>query len=162
RLALLEADVALPVVKQFIAAVREKALGQEVVGSLTPGQALIAVVQRELAALMGEAAAPLDLAAAPPAVILLAGLQGSGKTSAAGKLARLRREERRKKVLLESCGVCRPAAIEQLGKLAEQVGVDFFAATLPTDPLKIAGAALVWARTHYHDVLVVDTAGRLA
>ena len=162
RLALLEADVALPVVKQFIAAVREKAVGREVVGSLTPGQALIAVVQRELAALMGEAAAPLDLATAPPAVILLAGLQGSGKTTSAGKLARLLREERRKKVLLASCDVYRPAAIEQLARLASQVGVDFFAAALPADPVEIGRAALAWARTHYHDVLVVDTAGRLA
>ena len=162
RLALLEADVALPVVKQFVADVREKALGQEVVGSLTPGQALIAVVQRELAALMGEAAVPLDLATAPPAVILLAGLQGSGKTTSAAKLARLLHEERRKKVLLASCDVYRPAAIEQLAKLASQVGVDFFTATLGADPVAIGRAALAWARTHYHDVLVVDTAGRLA
>src|SRR5215468_5037501 len=145
RLALLEADVALPVVKQFIAAVREKALGQEVVGSLTPGQALIAVVQRELAALMGEAAAPLDLAAAPPAVILLAGLQGSGKTTSAGKLARLLREERRKKVLLASCDVYRPAAIEQLGKLAEQVGVEFFRSGVQQSPVTIAAGAIDWA-----------------
>ena len=162
RLALLEADVALPIVKQFIAAVREKAVGQEVIGSLTPGQALIAVVQRELAALMGEAAVPLDLATVPPAVILLAGLQGSGKTTSAGKLARLLREDRRKKVLLVSCDVYRPAAVEQLAALAAQVGVDCFAATPSADPIEIGRAALAWARTHYHDVLIVDTAGRLA
>ena len=110
RLALLEADVALPVVKQFIAAVRDKALGQEVLSSLSPGQALISVVQRELATLMGGGSAPLALATAPPAVILLAGLQGSGKTTTAAKLARLLRHDSRKKVLLVSCDVYRPAA----------------------------------------------------
>src|SRR6202049_5366481 len=122
RMALLEADVALPVVKEFIAAVREQALGEEVSASLTPGQALIAVVHRELARLMGSAASPLNLAAAPPAVILLAGLQGSGKTTTAGKLARLLRDDMRKKVLLVSCDVYRPAAIQQLQTLAQQVG----------------------------------------
>jgi len=162
RLALLEADVALPIVKQFVAAVREKAVGQEVVGSLTPGQALVAVVQRELAALMGEAAVPLDLATTPPAVILLAGLQGSGKTTSAGKLARLLRDDRRKKVLLVSCDVYRPAAIEQLATLASQIGVEHFVATPSADPIEIGRAALAWARTHYHEVLIVDTAGRLA
>src|SRR5271157_29306 len=113
RLALLEADVALPVVRQFIAGVRDKALGQEVLSSLTPGQALIGVVQRELTALMGGAATPLNLATTPPAVILLAGLQGAGKTTTAAKLARLLRDAR-KKVLLVSCDVYRPAAMEQL------------------------------------------------
>ena len=162
RLALLEADVALPVVRRFIAAVREKALGQEVVGSLTPGQALVAVVQRELTSLMGQAAVPLDLATAPPAVILLAGLQGSGKTTSAAKLARRLREHQRKKVLVASCDVYRPAAMAQLATLAEQVGVDYFPAAPGTDPTAIAGAALAWARTHYHDALIVDTAGRLA
>jgi len=162
RLALLEADVALPVVKRFIAAVREKALGQEVVGSLTPGQALVAVVQRELTSLMGQAAVPLDLATAPPAVILLAGLQGSGKTTSAAKLARRLREDQRKKVLVASCDVYRPAAMAQLATLAEQVGVDYFPAPPGADPMAIAGAALAWARTHYHDALIVDTAGRLA
>ena len=161
RLALLEADVALPVVKQFIAAVREKAVGQEVVGSLTPGQALIAVVQRELTALMGDAAAPLDLATTPPAVILLAGLQGSGKTTTAAKLARLLRDDARKKVLLVSCDVYRPAAIEQLATLARDLGVDCFPATSTGEPVAITLAALDWARKHYHDVLIVDTAGRL-
>src|SRR5580704_15271215 len=121
RLALLEADVALPVVKQFIAAVRDKAVGQEVSSSLTPGQALIGVVQRELTALMGGAATPLNLATTPPAVILLAGLQGAGKTTTAAKLARLLRDNARKKVLLVSCDVYRPAAMEQLATLAKEL-----------------------------------------
>jgi signal recognition particle subunit SRP54 len=162
RMALLEADVALPVVKDFIAHVRERALGQEVASSLTPGQALIGVVFDELKALMGEANAPLALAVTPPAVILMAGLQGSGKTTSAGKLARLIREELRKKVLLVSCDVYRPAAIEQLKTLSEQVGVDFFPSRPEDKPVEIARAALDFARRHYHDVLIVDTAGRLA
>jgi signal recognition particle subunit SRP54 len=161
RLALLEADVALPVVKEFIAAVREKAVGADVVGSLTPGQALIGVVQRELAALMGGAAVPLDFATQPPAVILLAGLQGAGKTTTAAKLARLLRGQK-KKVLVVSADVYRPAAIEQLRTLATQVGVDFFPSAAGEAPVAIAAGALDWARRHYHDVLVVDTAGRLA
>jgi signal recognition particle subunit SRP54 len=161
RLALLEADVALPVVKEFIGAVRAKAVGEEVVGSLTPGQALIGVVQRELAALMGGAAVPLDFATQPPAVILLAGLQGAGKTTTAGKLARLLREQK-KKVLVVSADVYRPAAIEQLRTLAAQVGVDFFPSAAGEAPVAIATGALDWARRHYHDVLIVDTAGRLA
>jgi signal recognition particle subunit SRP54 len=161
RLALLEADVALPVVKDFIARVREKALGEEVVGSLTPGQALVGVVHRELAALMGGAAAPLDLATRPPAVILLAGLQGAGKTTTAAKLARLLREQK-KKVLVTSADVYRPAAIAQLATLAAQVGVDAFPSSESDRPVDIAKRALEWARTHYHDVLIVDTAGRLA
>ncbi|HEY2966908.1 MAG TPA: signal recognition particle protein [Casimicrobiaceae bacterium] len=162
RLALLEADVALPVVKQFIAAVRDKALGQEVLSSLSPGQALIGVVQRELAALMGGGAAPLALATTPPAVILLAGLQGSGKTTTAAKFARLLRDDSRKKVLLVSCDVYRPAAMEQLATLAQELGVDCFPTTPAGEPVGIALAALDWARKHYHDVLIVDTAGRLA
>ena len=162
RLALLEADVALPVVKQFIAVVRDKALAQEVLSSLSPGQALIGVVQRELAALMGGGAAPLDLATTPPAVILLAGLQGSGKTTTAAKLARLLRDDSRKKVLLVSCDVYRPAAMEQLATLAKELGVDCFPTTPAGEPVAIALAALDWARKHYHDALIVDTAGRLA
>ena len=162
RFALLEADVALPVVKDFIAAVREKAIGQDVLTSLTPGQALIGVVQRELASLMGGSASPLNLAVVPPAVILLAGLQGAGKTTTAGKLGRLLRESQRKKVLLTSCDVYRPAAIAQLETLARQVGVDFYPSRADQQPTAIAAAALDWARRHYHDVLIVDTAGRLA
>jgi len=161
RLALLEADVALPVVKDFIARVRERAVGEEVIGSLTPGQALVGVVHRELAALIGGASAPLDLATQPPAVILLAGLQGAGKTTTAAKLARVLREEMKKKVLLVSTDVYRPAAIEQLRTLAPQVGADFFPSSVGEAPVAIAAAALDWARRHYHDVLIVDTAGRL-
>ncbi|MET0441902.1 MAG: signal recognition particle protein [Casimicrobiaceae bacterium] len=161
RLALLEADVALPVVKDFIASIREKALGAEVIGSLTPGQALVGIVQRELAALMGGAAQGLDFATQPPAVILLAGLQGAGKTTTAAKLARLIAKER-KKVLVVSADVYRPAAIDQLQTLAAQVGVDFFPSTAQQSPAAIAQGALDWARRHFHDVLIVDTAGRLA
>ena len=161
RLALLEADVALPVVKDFVAAIRSKAIGENVVGSLTPGQALIGVVHRELAALMGGTAVPLDLAAQPPAVILLAGLQGAGKTTTAAKLARLLSEQK-KKVLLVSTDVYRPAAIEQLRLLADQVGAGFFPSATGEQPVAIAAAAIDWARRHYHDVLIVDTAGRLA
>jgi signal recognition particle subunit SRP54 len=161
RVALLEADVALPVVKHFIDAVRAKALGEEVVGSLTPGQALVGVVHRELAALMGEANVGLDLASQPPAVILMAGLQGSGKTTTSGKLARLLVAEK-KKVALVSADVYRPAAIEQLKTVAAQAGADFIASSTTQKPLEIAKAALDYARTHYLDVLIVDTAGRLA
>jgi signal recognition particle subunit SRP54 len=161
RLALLEADVALPVVKTFVNDLRDKAIGAEVVGSLTPGQALIGVVARELTALMGGAAQPLDLATTPPAVILLAGLQGAGKTTTAAKLARLLAGQK-KKVLLVSADVYRPAAIEQLKTLAQQVGVDFFPSSATEQPVAIARGALDWARRHYHDVLIVDTAGRLA
>jgi signal recognition particle subunit SRP54 len=162
RMALLEADVALPVVKEFIAGVRAKAIGQEVVGSLTPGQALVGVVHRQLSALMGGAVSSIDLATTPPAVILLAGLQGAGKTTSAAKLARLLREDRKKKVLLVSCDVYRPAAIAQLETLAAQVGVEFFASRPDQRPLDIAAAALDWARKHYVDVVLIDTAGRLA
>jgi len=162
RMALLEADVALPVVRDFIAHVRERALGQEVMGSLTPGQALIGIVHRELIALMGETNAGLDLATTPPAVILMAGLQGSGKTTTSGKLAKMLREQMKKKVLLASCDVYRPAAIEQLKTLAAQVECDFFPSAAGQQPVDIAAAALDFARRHYHDVLIVDTAGRLA
>ena len=162
RMALLEADVALPVVRDFIAAVREKALGQEVIGSLSPGQAVVGVVHRELTALMGEHNDALNLATTPPAVVLMAGLQGSGKTTTSGKLAKWLKEEHKKKVLLVSADVYRPAAIEQLQTLASQVQVDFFASSVGEKPVDIATRALDHARRHYHDVLVVDTAGRLA
>jgi signal recognition particle subunit SRP54 len=161
RVALLEADVALPVVKDFVARVREKALGQDVAGSLTPGQALVGVVQRELAALMGGENAALNLAVTPPAVVLMAGLQGSGKTTTAAKLAKLLLEEKRKPLLV-SCDVYRPAAIEQLRTVAAQAGADFFASAPDQRPVDIALAALDHARKHYNDVLIVDTAGRLA
>ena len=161
RVALLEADVALLVVKHFVEAVRAKALGEEVIGSLTPGQALVGVVHRELTALMGEAAVGLDLAAQPPAVILMAGLQGSGKTTTTGKLARLLAAER-KKVCVVSADVYRPAAIEQLRTVAGQANVEFIESRASEKPLEIARHALEHARTRYHDVLIVDTAGRLA
>ena len=161
RVALLEADVALPVVKHFIDAVRAKALGEEVVGSLTPGQALVGVVHRELAALMGGANAGLDLAVQPPAVILMAGLQGSGKTTTSGKLARLLAADK-KKVALVSADVYRPAAIEQLKTVAAQAGVSFIESSIGEKPIDIARRAVEYARTHYMDVLIVDTAGRLA
>ena len=161
RIALLEADVALPVVKHFIDSVRAKALGAEVAGSLTPGQALVGVVHRELAALMGEANSPLDLATQPPAVILMAGLQGSGKTTTSGKLALLLRNEKRK-VAVVSTDVYRPAAIEQLKTVAGQSGAQFIESQTSQKPVDIARAAIEFARTHYMDVLIVDTAGRLA
>ncbi|SDI20626.1 signal recognition particle protein [Propionivibrio dicarboxylicus] len=162
RLALLEADVALPVVKAFVAAVKEKAVGEEVVGSLSPGQALIGVVHRELTALMGEAHAGLNLATQPPAVVLMAGLQGAGKTTTVGKLAKLLKESQKKKVLVVSCDVYRPAAIEQLKTVAAQAGVEFFPSSVGEKPVDIARNAVDWARKHYCDVLLVDTAGRLA
>jgi signal recognition particle subunit SRP54 len=162
RLALLEADVALPVVKDFIASIRDKAQGQEVIGSLTPGQALVGVVARELTALMGGAGETLNFATQPPATILLAGLQGSGKTTTAAKLARLVKNEYKKKVLLVSTDVYRPAAIEQLQTLASQIGAEFFPSSVGQQPVEIARAALAFARMHYHDALIVDTAGRLA
>ncbi|MBP6707818.1 MAG: signal recognition particle protein [Candidatus Accumulibacter sp.] len=162
RLALLEADVALPAVKELIAAVREKAIGEEVIGSLSPGQALVGVVHRELTRLMGEAHTGLNLATQPPAVVLMAGLQGSGKTTTVAKLAKLLRETQKKKVLVVSCDVYRPAAIEQLRTVAAQVGADFFPSTASEKPVDIARNAVDWAKRHYHDVLLVDTAGRLS
>ena len=162
RLALLEADVALPAVKALIAAVKEKAVGEEVIGSLSPGQALIGVVHRELTLLMGEAHSGLNLATQPPAVILMAGLQGAGKTTTVGKLAKLLRETQKKKVLVVSCDVYRPAAIEQLKTVAEQAGVEFFPSSASDRPVDIARLAIDWAKRHYHDVLLVDTAGRLS
>ncbi len=162
RLALLEADVALPAIKALIAAVKEKAVGEEVIGSLSPGQALVGVVHRELTQLMGEAHNGLNLATQPPAIILMAGLQGAGKTTTVGKLAKLLRETQKKKVLVVSCDVYRPAAIEQLKTVAEQAGVDFFPSLTTDKPVDIARKAVDWAKRHYHDVLLVDTAGRLA
>ena len=161
RMALLEADAGLPVVKDFIARVKEKALGQEVLASLSPGQALVGVVHDELAALMGGTNAQLNLATQPPAVILLAGLQGAGKTTSAGKLARLLKGAK-KKVLLVSVDIYRPAAIDQLKSLAGQLAIDLYPSDPSQKPVEIAAGALDWARKHYHDVLIVDTAGRLA
>jgi signal recognition particle subunit SRP54 len=161
RMALLEADVALPVVRSFIERVREKALGQDVIGSLTPGQAAVNVVYRELVSLMGEKNDSLDLAVRPPAVILLAGLQGSGKTTTAGKLARWLKSELKKKVMVVSCDVYRPAAIEQLATLAQQVEAGFIPSAAGEKPAEIATRALDYARKQYADVLIVDSAGRL-
>ena len=162
RMALLEADVALPVVKEFIARVKEKAVGQEVIGSLTPGQALVGVVHQELIALMGGQKADVNLATVPPAVILMAGLQGAGKTTSSGKLAKWLMEQKKKKVLLVSCDTYRPAAIQQLELLARQTGAEFFPVQAGQQPKEIAAAALNFARRHFHDVMIVDTAGRLA
>ena len=162
RMALLEADVALPVVKEFIAQVRQRALGQEVIGSLTPGQAFIGVVHDELTKLMGVENNALNLACVPPAVVLMAGLQGAGKTTTVGKLAKRLKEEEKKKVLVVSADVYRPAAIDQLQTLAAQVDVEFFPSDPQQKPVDIALAALDFARRHFFDVLLVDTAGRLA
>ena len=162
RLALLEADVALPAIKSLIASVKEKAVGEDVIGSLSPGQALIGVVHRELTLLMGEAHDGLNLSTQPPAVVLMAGLQGAGKTTTVGKLAKQLRDTERKKVLVVSCDVYRPAAIDQLRTVAAQAGVDFFPSSPADKPVEIARNAVDWARRHFHDVLLVDTAGRLA
>ena len=162
RMALLEADVGLAVVKDFIAAIKEKAVGAEVMQSLTPGQALVGIVHSELVALMGGENSALSLATTPPAVILMAGLQGTGKTTSTGKLAKLLRERMKKKVLVVSADVYRPAAIQQLKTVAGQAGVDFFPSDAAQKPVDIGLAAVQWAKTHFHDVLIVDTAGRLA
>jgi signal recognition particle subunit SRP54 len=161
RVALLEADVALPVVRDFIARVKEKALGAEVTGSLNPGQALVGIVHKELAATMGDGVADIDLATQPPAVILMAGLQGAGKTTTTAKLAKHLIERRKKKVLTVSADVYRPAAIEQLKTVTRQAGAEWFASTAEQKPRDIALAALDHAKRHYFDVLLVDTAGRL-
>ena len=161
RRALLEADVALPVVKEFIDQIRARAVGREVMRSLTPGQALVKVVNDELVALMGEANETLDLAVQPPAVVLMAGLQGSGKTTTTAKLARFLIEQQNKKVMLVSADVYRPAAIDQLETLAGQVGAEFFPSTVRQDPVKIAREALKAAGKAFADVLIVDTAGRV-
>ena len=162
RMALLEADVALPVVKDFVAAVKERAVGTEVSRSLTPGQAFVKIVQAELESLMGAANEDLVLNVTPPAVVLMAGLQGAGKTTTAGKLARFLKERKKKSVMVVSADVYRPAAIKQLEMLAGEVGVTFFPSDLSQKPVDIARAALDYARKHYIDVLLVDTAGRLA
>jgi signal recognition particle subunit SRP54 len=162
RMALLEADVALPVVRDFIARVKEKALGQDVVGSLNPGQALVGIVHRELAATMGEGVSDINLAAQPPAVILMAGLQGAGKTTTTAKLAKHLIEKRKKKVLTVSGDVYRPAAIEQLKMVTKQAGAEWFPSSPDQKPVDIVRAAIDYARKQYFDVLLVDTAGRLA
>ncbi|OQS42539.1 signal recognition particle protein [Chromobacterium haemolyticum] len=162
RMALLEADVALPVVKTFISQVKERALGQDVAGSLTPGQALVGVVNEELTKLMGEKNDALNLAAVPPAIVLMAGLQGAGKTTTVGKLAKLLKETQKKKVLVVSADIYRPAAIEQLKLLAQQVEVEWFPSSGDQNPVDIARAAVDHAKRHFFDVLMVDTAGRLA
>jgi signal recognition particle subunit SRP54 len=166
RMALLEADVALPVVRDFIARVKERALGSEVVGSLSPGQALVGIVNRELTATMAgndiAGVSDLNLAAQPPAVILMAGLQGAGKTTTTAKLAKHLIEKRKKKVLTVSADVYRPAAIEQLKTVTRQAGAEWFPSSATDKPIDIARTALDYARKHYFDVLLVDTAGRLA
>ncbi len=165
RLALLEADVALPAVREFIARVKEKAMGEAVIGSLTPGQALVGVVQAELASLMGADLGPqaseLSFATQPPAIILMAGLQGAGKTTTVGKLAKFLIEQKKKKVLTVSTDVYRPAAIGQLETVTHQAGADFFPSQTSDKPVDIAAAALDYAKKHHHEVLIIDTAGRL-
>lgn len=162
RVALLEADVALPVVAALIERIKARAIGQEVLTSLSPGQALVKIVHDELAAVMGAEASELDLNVPAPAVILMAGLQGAGKTTTVGKLAKLLKEKRKKKVMVVSCDVYRPAAIRQLELLAGQVGALFFASSADQKPEDIARAAIADARKSFVDVLIVDTAGRLA
>ena len=161
RMALLEADVALPVVRDFIGRVKERAVGQEVLKSLTPGQALVKVVRDELIDVMGEVSEELALATAPPAVVLMAGLQGSGKTTTVAKLARWLKEKKKKSVMVVSCDVYRPAAIDQLETLAGEVGAEFFPSSPDQRPEAIADAALDHARKRFVDVVLVDTAGRL-
>jgi len=161
RMALLEADVALPVVKDFIEHVRVRALGEDVLKSLSPGQALIKVVNDELVKVLGEASDGLMLNAQPPAVILMAGLQGAGKTTTVAKLARFLKERENKSSLLVSCDIYRPAAIKQLQTLSDQVGAEFFPSETSQKPVDIANAALDYARKHHKDIVIVDTAGRL-
>ena len=161
RMALLEADVALPVVKEFTEKVRARAVGQEVMQSLSPGQALVKIVNDELVSLMGEACDELNLNVQPPAVVLMAGLQGSGKTTSTAKLARWLKERKKKSVLVASCDIYRPAAIEQLQTLAKEVGAEFFPSSSNQQPVAIAAAALEQARKQHMDVVIIDTAGRL-
>ncbi|WP_115719532.1 signal recognition particle protein [Gallaecimonas mangrovi] len=161
RMALLEADVALPVVRDFVARVKERALGAEVTKSLTPGQVFIKIVQSELETAMGEANEGLNLAAQPPAVILMAGLQGAGKTTSVAKLARFLKDRHKKKVMVVSADVYRPAAIKQLETLAGEVGVSFHPSDVSQDPVAIAKSAIDAAKKGFFDVLLLDTAGRL-
>lgn len=161
RMALLEADVALPVIKGFIERVKQKAIGRDVMESLSPGQALVGVVHQELITIMGGEKADLNLSTVPPAVILMAGLQGAGKTTSSGKLAKWLIDNKKKKVMLVSCDIYRPAAIEQLKLLSTQVNADFFPVQTGQQPVEICAAALDYARKHHHDVVIVDTAGRL-
>jgi signal recognition particle subunit SRP54 len=162
RMALLEADVALPVVKAFTNQVKERAVGSEVLKSLSPGQAFLKIVHEELQSVMGEANEGLDLAAQPPAIILMAGLQGAGKTTTVAKLARFLQEREKKKVMVVSADVYRPAAIKQLETLAGEVGAQFFPSDVSQKPIDIAKGAIAEAKTQFADVLIVDTAGRLA
>jgi len=160
RMALLEADVALPVIKTFVEAIKQKALGVEITQSLTPGQAFLRLVQQELTVMLGGEAVPLNLRAQPPVVLMMAGLQGSGKTTSTGKLARWLKEREKKNVIVVSCDVYRPAAIEQLRVLAGQVGVEWFPSSVGQQPEAIAKAAIAHAKLQAADVLIVDTAGR--
>ncbi|MGM0480966.1 MAG: signal recognition particle protein [Pseudomonadota bacterium] len=162
RMALLEADVALPVVKDFIGRVKERAVGTEVNKSLTPGQVFVKIVQSELEAAMGEANVPINLNTQPPAVILMAGLQGAGKTTSVGKLAKYLKERQKKKVMVVSADVYRPAAIKQLETLAEQTEVEFFPSSTEQQPVTIAQSAIAQAKKQFIDVVIVDTAGRLS
>lgn len=161
RMALLEADVALPVVREFVANVKARAVGAEVSKSLSPGQVFIKIVQSELEAIMGDSNESLDLSAQPPAVVMMAGLQGAGKTTTVGKLARLLSQREKKKVMVVSADVYRPAAIKQLETLANDVGVTFFPSTIEQKPVAIVNAAIEQAKKGFYDVLLVDTAGRL-
>jgi len=161
RMALLEADVALPVIRDFIAKVKERAVGQETSKSLTPGQVFVKIVRTELETAMGEKNEALDLKATPPAVVLMAGLQGAGKTTSVAKLSKFLKEREKKKILVVSADVYRPAAIKQLETLAAEVGVDFFPSDIKQKPIDIANAAIDHAKKHYFDVLILDTAGRL-
>lgn len=161
RISLLEADVALPVVKQFIDHIRERALGDEVASSVNPGQAVVKIVHDEMIDTMGKTLSPLDFSTQPPAVFLMAGLQGSGKTTSVAKLARLLKERDNKKVLVTSTDIYRPAAITQLQRLAEEIETDFFPSSTDQKPIDIATAAIEHAKKQFHDVVIIDTAGRL-
>ncbi|MEH6590563.1 MAG: signal recognition particle protein [Halioglobus sp.] len=162
RMALLEADVALPVVKDFVESVKQRAVGQEVMKSLSPGQVFLKIVQSELENVMGTANEALNLASQPPAIVLVAGLQGAGKTTSVAKLARLLKERDKKSVTVVSVDVYRPAAIKQLETLAAEVGADFFPSEISQKPIDIAKAAIDHAKIRFSDVLIIDTAGRLA